>query len=94
MKIRLAFILIAILVSCVSFGQDSLVYEWEEMRTYDIDSNEVWTVDRLENVYISKQSVINKYDTAGVLKFSQSIKIIWENASIGTYQYHEVGSFF
>lgn len=42
--------------------------------SYDLQADDVWSVDRLENVYISNNSVINKYDSVGVLKFTQSIK--------------------
>ncbi len=55
-------------------AQDTVRVEWELERTYKIDSADVWVIDGLENVYISHKGVINKYDSVGVLKFTQSIK--------------------
>jgi len=74
MNLKHLFIAILILGGNSVFAQDSTAYEWKKVRSYSIDSNEVWSVDNLENVYISHETAINKYDTAGVLKFSQSIK--------------------
>lgn len=53
---------------------DTVLYYWNEVISYDVDSNEVWMVDGMGNVFSSHGGAINKYDTAGVLKFSQSIK--------------------
>lgn len=53
---------------------DSIEYIWTEVIKYEIDSEDVWTIDAIGNVFISDGGAINKYDTTGVLKFSQSIK--------------------
>jgi len=55
-------------------GQDSTLYEWKEIRTFDLEEESQWTVDAFENVYISNRGTINKYDVNGELTFSQSIK--------------------
>lgn len=52
--------------------QDSLL--WENKGELKIGNNEIWSVDVLGNVYITSKNVINKYDSTGLLKFSQSIK--------------------
>ncbi len=68
--------IIAMLLSSWILAQpeDSLTYQWSLKRTYAIEPDGVWSVDGLENVYISDFGLINKFDSAGVLKFSQSIK--------------------
>jgi hypothetical protein len=69
-----------IIASCIgltflSYSQDdSISYEWKEKTTYSIAENEVWSVDGLENFYVSRKGLIEKYDSIGLLKFSQSIK--------------------
>ncbi len=74
MNIKVPILFLCLLFSGVLFSQDTALFEWVELRTYPLDEEEVWTIDRLENVYVSDKGVINKYDTSGVLKFSQSIK--------------------
>lgn len=51
---------------------DSL--QWSKIGELKIEKDEIWSVDGLENVFITSKSVINKYDSIGELKFSQSIK--------------------
>jgi hypothetical protein len=48
--------------------------EWVSRGEYKLEKNDVWSVDLLGNVYISSKKLLNKFDTTGVLKFSQSIK--------------------
>ena len=60
--------------SFLSFGQDSIVYQWNKQQEYSITADGVWSADGLENVFISDNSVIQKFDSVGVLKFTQSIK--------------------
>ena len=55
-------------------NMDTIVFSWSKVYSYDINPEEVWVVDGIGNVYISQNGVINKYDTTGVLKFTQSIK--------------------
>lgn len=61
-------------VNFIDFPVDSASYKWVNRTTYNIDSNEVWAVDGIGNVFISQDGVTSKYDSIGVLKFSQSIK--------------------
>lgn len=56
------------------YGQDSLRLQWTEVGSYPVDSNAVWSVDQLNNVYVSHAGMIAKYDSTGVLKFKQSVK--------------------
>jgi hypothetical protein len=51
---------------------DSLV--WEKNGDYSIGQEDVWSVDVLGNVYITNNKVLQKFDSTGILKFSQSIK--------------------
>lgn len=71
---RINILTVLILLSGISFGQDTLNIEWKLERNYSIDSSEVWTVDALGNVFIAGKDHIEKYDSVGVLKFEQSIK--------------------
>lgn len=47
---------------------------WRLEGEYTIGKNEVWSTDILGNVYITDQKVIEKFDSTGVKKFSQSVK--------------------
>ena len=58
----------------VSFTQDSLSYSWKEVMSYKVAECETWTVDLLENIYVSDGGMVHKYDSSGVIMFSQSIK--------------------
>lgn len=70
-------IILLILFCIVSFGSfTQKKYEWIEKEKYTIDSLDIWTVDVLGNTYITKKEAINKYDSIGNLKFSQSQKSI------------------
>lgn len=53
---------------------DTVTYSWSLEHNFSMKSNDVWSVDKLENVYISDGESIKKYDSTGVLKFQQSIK--------------------
>ena len=57
---------------------DSLNYLWKKSIVYSLDSNELWVADRIGNIYTSSNGVLSKYDTTGVLKFSQSVKSMGE----------------
>lgn len=77
MKSKLLLIVLYFVVF-TSTAQDTNQYLWSRRGVYDIQQNDVWTVDILQNVYISHHSVIDKYDSIGTLKFSQSIKSLGE----------------
>lgn len=69
--VSIAFLLL--FANC-SFGQDSLDATWTKINKFPIDSAQIWHVDQLNNVFISKGSSMMKYDSTGVLKFQQSLK--------------------
>lgn len=71
---RILLLLLLCICSFEAFTQKK--YDWVEKGRYVIDSSDIWTVDLLENVYITKKEVIHKYDSIGNLKFSQSQKSI------------------
>lgn len=56
-------------------AQDSL-FNWHLMKEYPLEEEAIWNVDMLQNVYVVHDRMISKYDSAGVKKFSQSIKSI------------------
>ena len=82
MKLRIVFIGFSLFSVLNCFAQtdtsnavlDTSDYMWSQSVIYDIDSNEVWAVDGIGNVISSHDGTINKYDTIGTLKFSQSVK--------------------
>jgi hypothetical protein len=55
-------------------AQDSLQFSWIKKNTFPLSSSSVWSVDQLENHYISSEGSIHKYDSTGVLRFVQSVK--------------------
>ena len=61
-------------------AQDSIV--WKEKAKFSIDTNDIWASDVLGNVYVTKKELIQKYDSTGVLKFSQSQKAIGRLSSL------------
>ena len=77
---QISKLIILIVFPLSLWGQDSLEYEWESVRDYALNEEEVWSVDGLENVFTTDRTVINKYDSVGVLKFSQSIKSLGETS--------------
>jgi len=56
-------------------AQDSL-NNWTLLKEYALEKDAIWNTDILENVYVVHNRMITKYDSAGVKKFSQSIKSI------------------
>lgn len=78
---RIIFIGALLLFGEFSFGQDTLfhqgdtlTYFWKKNKVLKIKSSDIWSVDKLENVYITDGASIKKFDSTGVLKFQQSIK--------------------
>lgn len=61
-------------------AQDSIV--WKEKAKFSIDTTDIWTSDVLGNLYVTKKELIQKYDSTGVLKFSQSQKAIGRLSSL------------
>lgn len=79
-KLKLILNLIFIHFCFSSVSQQK--FEWIEKSSYKIDSTDIWTVDVLENVYISKKEIIQKFDSIGNFKFSQSQKSLGRLSSI------------
>lgn len=72
--IKFGLSLILIGVAAISFAQKSDSTSWLKVGELKIDQDEKWAIDGLENCIITSKNVIQKYDSAGVLKFSQSSK--------------------
>ena len=74
------FFILLVLVSFQLSAQGET--EWKEDKSIPCDSNSVWGVDVLGNVYISTKDLVQKYDSVAVLKFSQSQKSLGRISSI------------
>ena len=72
MKKRLVILFILLVGFCQA--QDSTKYAWTKQLELSIGENDNWSVDVLGNVYVTANRTIQKYDSLGVKKFSQSIK--------------------
>ncbi|MDP4797489.1 MAG: hypothetical protein NWR50_01375 [Crocinitomicaceae bacterium] len=68
--------LLLLLLSITSFcqGQDSTLYTWTKQLELSIGENDNWSVDVLGNIYVTANRTIQKFDSLGMKKFSQSIK--------------------
>ncbi len=60
-----------------SHGQE-VDWKWVLKDSTRLSENSDWSVDILQNLYVSEAGVINKYDSTGTLKFTQSIKSLGE----------------
>lgn len=78
---KLLFILSLMITLQVS-AQSEKNYSWQCKDSIKIPENAVWTVDVLQNFYSSASGIINKIDSAGTLKFSQSIKSIGDMSDL------------
>ena len=65
------FLFISMQSLCIS-AQNSTY--WKEVYQYDIDSSSNFKVDGIGNIFVYENNVISKYDSIGVLKFSESSK--------------------
>jgi|TARA_R110000737_G_scaffold224336_2_gene239319 hypothetical protein len=63
-------IIFFLFISSFSFSQE----KWEIMSKYNLKDQSIWQADLLGNLYIADKDLLTKYDTAGVLQYSQSIK--------------------
>lgn len=75
------FLLICIIASH-ALAQDSTTNQWRVVGELNVNKDAVWTVDMLGNTYVSTHEVLNKYDSTGTLKFSQSIKSLGHIAGL------------
>ena len=78
---KIIFIGMLLFIGRASFGQDTLfhqgdtlTYFWKKKKVLKTKSSDIWSVDKLENVFITDGASIKKFDSTGVLKFQQSIK--------------------
>lgn len=63
-------------------AQDSTDYRWHKTQEIAVQKDAVWTVDLLGNVITSHNGTINKYDSLGILRFTQSSKSIGSTTQI------------
>jgi hypothetical protein len=63
-------------------GDQDLSKFWKPMGEYSIGKSEVWSTDILGNVYVTNRKAIDKYDSTGIQKFSQSVKSFGKVAEI------------
>ena len=74
-------IIFFLFIGSISIAQKS--FEWKKYSvSYQIDSLSDWQVDLLENVFVFKKNIIQKYDSVGLLKFSESQKKIGKIAEL------------
>jgi hypothetical protein len=54
--------------------QSQTQFKWLQKASFVIDSNDIWATDVLGHTYLSKKETIQKFDSIGKFKFSQSQK--------------------
>ena len=74
--------LLSVIISFIIYSQEDSF--WDQKASFKIDSNDIWAVDVLGNTYITKKETIQKYDSVGKFKFSQSQKSSGRLSSIQT----------
>lgn len=92
MKIFLSIVLSFFSV-CFSVSQVTDSVEWEVKSEFNIGKEDVWSVDILGNVYSTDDRIINKHDSIGKKKFSQSIKAFGHLKDIQTINTMKVVGF-
>lgn len=90
MKNIIAFIFFYFVVS-ICIGQDET--KWKLITSFPADTNSVWNIDGIGNVYTTNKDVINKFDSTGTLKFNQSIKMFGKLSSIFPINTMKIGVF-
>lgn len=68
--------------SFLSFSQDSTNIQWKEKFLLKINKSVTWSMDNLENHYVSGQFGMIKYDSVGQLKFQQSYKSLGNTTAL------------
>ena len=76
----IVFNLFMTITSMLFCQSDSLT--WKEIRSFELGKNEAWNVDILQNVYLTKKNLLKKYDSVGVMKFSQSFRSVGRISAI------------
>ncbi len=82
MTLKYYISILTIFASFVVLSQNEV--NWTQKASFSIDSNDIWTIDVLGNTYITKKETIQKYDSLGKFKFSQSQKSSGRLSSIQT----------
>lgn len=67
-------LVVLLLLTGFCWAQDSTSYTWMKQMEISIGENDSWSVDVLGNIYITANRTIQKFDSLGTKKFSQSIK--------------------
>ncbi len=78
-NLKYLIVFVGIFISRIADAQN---YQWNEKLKINLDSSGIWNVDVLGNVYLTNKELLQKYDSIGVLKFSQSQKSIGRISSI------------
>lgn len=80
---RLWIVHIILGCSFLAWGQsDTMSYQWKQEHEYALGDQEVWTVDVLENIIVSDNGLIRKYNASGALQYTQSIKSLGRTTQI------------
>ncbi|TNF46997.1 MAG: hypothetical protein EP305_09205 [Bacteroidetes bacterium] len=78
-----------LMITSILFSQsDSLT--WKEIRSFELGKSETWNVDILQNVYLTKKNLLKKYDSVGVMKFSQSFRSVGRISAIEPVNFMKV----
>jgi len=85
---HLLFLLLALPV----LGQEKSIV-WTKGTVIELGENEIWNVDLLNNIILTRRNVIEKYDSSGVLKFSQSIRSIGKLAELEPLNFMKIYAF-
>ncbi len=88
---RLLVVILVMIVTPVVGQEKSIV--WTKGISVELGENEVWNVDLLKNIILTRRNVIEKYDSSGVLKFSQSIRSIGKLAELEPLNFMKIYAF-
>jgi hypothetical protein len=72
--VKNSLLVLLLIITGFCQGQDSTHYTWTKQLELSIGENDNWSVDVLGNIYITANRTIQKFDSLGANKFSQSIK--------------------
>jgi hypothetical protein len=88
---RLILFLLMLLVK-PAFGQEQAVV-WTKGIAINLEENEIWNVDIMNNLILTRRNIIEKYDSSGVLKFSQSIRSMGQLAELEPLNFMKIYAF-
>jgi hypothetical protein len=84
--------LLFLLLTLPVLGQEKSIV-WTKGTVIELGENEIWNVDLLNNIILTRRNVIEKYDSSGVLKFSQSIRSIGKLAELEPLNFMKIYAF-